>query len=175
MALHLIIDGYNLIRRSPSLSVLDRQDLEEGRAELIRRLALYRHVKSLPITVVFDGWNQGSLSGSRSTEKGIRVVFSRRGEKADTLIVRSAREMKEKAMVVTSDRQIQLEARRYHATVISSEDFEGKMEMAVYMNRKGVESRDPSHQAESKGTRKKGPSRRLPKRIRKTKQRTEKL
>ena len=32
MALHLIIDGYNLIRQSPELQELDARELEAGRA-----------------------------------------------------------------------------------------------------------------------------------------------
>lgn len=175
MSLHLIIDGYNLIRRSPSLSILDWQDLEEGREELIRRLAIYKKARSLPITVIFDGWNQGSLSSSRTTRRGIRVVFSRRGQKADEVIIQMARKMGEGAMVVTSDRQVQLEVERHHATVIPSEDFELKMEMASYMNQKGIGSDDFSDHTETKGTRKKGPSRRLPKNVRKAKRRIKKL
>jgi len=175
MPLHLIIDGYNLIRRSPSLSILDTQDLEEGRVELIRRLALYKQSRSIPMTVVFDGWGQGSLSRSRKTQRGIRVVFSRIGQKADDVIVQMAREMGEKAMVVTSDRQVQLEVEHYQATVIPSEDFELKMEMASYVNQKGIVSDDFSDRTETKGTRKKGPSRRLPKNVRKAKRRLERL
>jgi predicted RNA-binding protein with PIN domain len=175
MSLHLIIDGYNLIRRSPSLSILDREHLEKGREELIRRLALYKQARALQIIVIFDGWNQGSLSGSQTTQRGIRVVFSRRGQKADEIIVRKAREMGEKAMVVTSDRQIQLDVQRYQATVIPSEDFELKMEMAAYGGQERIDSEDFRDQTETKGTRKKGPSRRLPKDVRKAKRRMGKL
>ena len=39
MALHLIIDGYNLIRQSPWLSLLDARDLEEGREALLQSLS----------------------------------------------------------------------------------------------------------------------------------------
>ncbi|KAF0122132.1 MAG: hypothetical protein FD151_935, partial [bacterium] len=39
MAIHIIIDGYNLIKQSPVLSKLDQMDIEKGRNELIGRLA----------------------------------------------------------------------------------------------------------------------------------------
>jgi len=175
MSLHLIIDGYNLIRRSPSLSILDRQDLERGREELIRRLALYKRTRSFPITVVFDGWNQANLSGSRTTQRGIRVVFSRRGQKADEVIIQMAKEMGERAMVVTSDTQIQLEAKHHDAAVIPSQEFEQRMEMTSHMNQKGTDSDDVGEQTETRGTRKKGPSRRLRKNARKTQRRIKKL
>jgi len=34
MPLHIIIDGYNVIRRSKQLSLLDLQDIQEGREAL---------------------------------------------------------------------------------------------------------------------------------------------
>jgi len=37
MALHLIIDGYNLIRQSPYLADIDARDLEAGREALDRK------------------------------------------------------------------------------------------------------------------------------------------
>ncbi len=175
MSIHLIIDGYNLIRQSPSLSILDRQDLEAGREELIRRLALYRQAKPFPITVIFDGSNQANLPGPKKVEKGVRIIFSRMGQKADDVIIQMARESREGAMVVTSDRRLQIEAERYHATVIASEDFEQKMEMVLRVNQNGIDSDDSDEGPEIKGTQKKGPSRRLPRKLRKARKRVERL
>lgn len=175
MSLHVIIDGYNLIRRSPSLRSFDRRDLEEGRSELIRRLATYKKARSVPITVVFDGWDQGGFSGSHTKERGIHVLFSRRGERADEIIARKAREMREKALVVTSDRAVQREAQRHGATVIPSEEFEARMEIASRLE-EGIAPAEPLRDLTSyKGTRKKGPSRRLPRRVRRAKRRVESL
>jgi predicted RNA-binding protein with PIN domain len=175
MSTHLVIDGYNLIRRSPSLSMLDKQALQKGREELIRRLAFYKKAKPFPITVVFDGWNQPDLWGSRTFEQGIRVVFSRMGQKADDVIIQMAGEMREKAMVVTSDREVQTAAERHHATVVSSEDFEQRMEMAFHMNQKGMEAEDTGEKETATGTRKKGPAKRLPKSVRKAQRRIKRL
>ena len=175
MSLHLVIDGYNLIRRSSSLSLLDREDLERGREELIQRLAIYRRARSFSITVVFDGWNQASLSPSQSNQKGIRVVFSRRGQKADRVIAQIAREMGEGAMIVTSDTQLRLEAERHNATVIPSEEFERRLEMVSYMEQKGMEPDDSSKPPGPRRPQKRGPSRRLSKKARKTRRRVERL
>jgi len=66
MSLHLIIDGYNLIRQSPWLSLLDARDLEAGREALLQSLADYRQRRlQHKITVVFDGWQGGGLRESR--------------------------------------------------------------------------------------------------------------
>ena len=42
MAIHLIIDGYNLIRQSPELLAQESQDLSWGRDALLEKLAAYR-------------------------------------------------------------------------------------------------------------------------------------
>ncbi|MBU4288844.1 MAG: NYN domain-containing protein, partial [Proteobacteria bacterium] len=57
MSLHIIIDGYNLIRQSTTLSDLDRQDIQLGREALLNMLAAYKKIKRHRITVVFDGTN----------------------------------------------------------------------------------------------------------------------
>ena len=48
MGLHLIIDGYNLIRQSAELSRIDRQDITAGRDALLGHLAGYRRLKTPP-------------------------------------------------------------------------------------------------------------------------------
>jgi len=55
LSIHIIIDGYNLIRQSNSLSILDMQDIQLGREALVDMLAAYKKVKPHRITVVFDG------------------------------------------------------------------------------------------------------------------------
>ena len=55
MSIHILIDGYNLIRQSPELSELDRQDIQLGRAALIDMLVVYKKLKHHKITIVFDG------------------------------------------------------------------------------------------------------------------------
>ena len=52
MAMHLVIDGYNLIGAMTDLAGMD---LEEIREELITRLLAYKRLKKHRITVVFDG------------------------------------------------------------------------------------------------------------------------
>ena len=46
----------------------------------------YRKGKSHDITVVFDGWKTGEARESQSATGGIKVIYSRIGEKADSVI-----------------------------------------------------------------------------------------
>jgi len=57
--MHIIIDGYNLIRQSEALRRFDSFGLEAGRKELLRLLSLYRKSRGHRITVVLDGWMSG--------------------------------------------------------------------------------------------------------------------
>ena len=86
--MHLIVDGYNVIRQSPRLQFLDVMDLQAGREALLELLAHYRSRSHHQITVVFDGWQHGGLKESRDRHQGILIIYSRRGERADEVIKR---------------------------------------------------------------------------------------
>ena len=90
MAIHIIIDGYNLIRQSDTLNRLDRQDIQTGREVLIDLLAAYKRLKAHRITVVFDGADAPVFSNRRDRLKGIAVRFSGQGETADAVIKKMA-------------------------------------------------------------------------------------
>jgi predicted RNA-binding protein with PIN domain len=130
MPLEIIIDGYNLIRQSDSLSRLDAQNLEQGREVLLERLAIYRAVRGHPITVVFDGWGGFNLSSTRTRDKGITVIFTAQGQTADEWIQARVRKVQYGA-VVTSDREIQQHAECFGLAAISSPEFERRMEAAL--------------------------------------------
>jgi len=103
MPLRIIIDGYNFIRQSPTLRPYDEEDLARGREKLIGMLSSYRMLKPNPMTVVFDGWNAGTGTEHHSREKGIDIVYSKKGEKADEVIKRLVLQSREELIVVTSD------------------------------------------------------------------------
>jgi predicted RNA-binding protein with PIN domain len=173
MPIHIIIDGYNLIRQSNSLSRFDHQDIQLGRESLLDELAAYRQIKRHRITVVFDGTNASPLSSHKEQIKGVRVKFSRSGESADAVIKRMASHEREKALIVSSDLEVVNFASSKGAATISSHLFEEKLKMAAYANSKGVESEDEDGWVPT--TRKKGPSRRLSKKKRRDRIKIKKL
>jgi len=123
--MHIIIDGYNLIRQSDHLRRAEKFTLEEGRHALIRFLIPYRERKGHRLTVVFDGWDGGSFQEERDREGGIDIIYSRKGEKADDLIKRMAERSGDELVVVTSDRDIGHFVERCGGTVVASQTFEG--------------------------------------------------
>jgi predicted RNA-binding protein with PIN domain len=173
MSIHIIIDGYNLIRQSGFLGGLESQSIQAGRDALVEMLAAYRRVKHHNITVVFDGSSASCDFPSRDRIQGVGIVFSRCGELADAVIKRMAAREKEKAIVVSSDQDIIRHSAASGCATLSSPVFEQKLMLASRMN-----SGDPDSDADGgwiPTTRKKGPSSRLSKRMRQNRIRTDKL
>ena len=176
MSMHVVIDGYNLIRQSETLSAQEELSLELGRDALLERLRQYKRVKSHRITVVFDAANKPNLAEERSQKKGIRMIYSGQGETADTVIKRICRTEGEKVLLVTTDRELASYAEASGSVAIDSEDFEARMEMALYVDVKGVEEEDEEERWHpDKGTRKKGPAKRLSKKERRRREKKQKL
>ena len=173
MSLHIIIDGYNLIRQSATLSLLDEQDILLGREALVDMLVAYRRVKSHPITVVFDGQHGPALSPKHHRHKGISIRFSSKGTSADDVIKRMAAREREKALVVSSDREIVDYAASCGAATISALQFEARIGMAAQFDHHDDESDELSGWTPT--TKKKGPARRLSKRQRRNRMKIKKL
>ncbi len=169
--MHLLIDGYNLIRQSPALRHLDARDLEAGREALLERLALYRQRRPRHrLTVVFDGWQAGGPLETRDSYRGVRIIYSRRGERADEVIKRLLAREGPRALVVSSDRELQEQARRVGADWVSSREFDFLSTQAA-----GEGEPEEADDPWPRGPAKKGPARRLPKPERRRRQRLRKL
>lgn len=173
MPIHIIIDGYNLIRQSATLSALDQQDIMLGREALVARLATYRKIRPHRITVVFDAQHSSRFSTQNDRHQGIAIRFSRRGQSADDVIKRMAREEREKALVVSSDQEIVSFAARCGAATISAPQFENKIEVAIRTeHHSGASENDSERMTRIK---KKGPSRRPSKKMRRSRMKIKKL
>lgn len=130
MALHLIIDGYNLLAAAGSPRTRNQYS-DLARESLLRDLAAYRQRKGHALTVVFDGWQQGQLIESREHRAGVQVVYSKRGERADQVIQRLAREYGSDCAVVSSDHEIVNAAKAHGAFVMGAQEFAGKLQWAA--------------------------------------------
>jgi predicted RNA-binding protein with PIN domain len=113
----IIIDGYNVIRRSEALRRAEKNSMENGRFALLVQLAArYAHEAS-QLTVVFDG---AGRTESRETRYGITVIYTADGEKADICILRLTKEAHErgqKIMVATDDNEIREAINQYSPDV----------------------------------------------------------
>ncbi len=163
MPTHLIIDGYNLLGRTGNLA----GHIESARESLLAALAAYRHRKNHPITVVFDGWQQGQPSERREHRVGVQVIYSKRGERADQVIQRLAREYGADCAVVSSDLEVARSARLSGAFVIGAQEFAMKLWASPSSGSLPHKELDTHEEdAPSRGPKKKGNPRKLPKALR---------
>ncbi len=124
----LLIDGYNLLHSGRSFVHLTALELQKERDSLIDKLSLYRQARSLQILVVFDGWQGGWSTEKKEKKKGIDLIFSKMGEKADEVIKRLMKEKGSGVVVVTSDREISRYGDKLSIPVIPSGLFLEKIE-----------------------------------------------
>jgi len=163
--MHIIVDGYNLIRQSDALRGAERRSLEEGRKALVRSLAGYKRLRGHRITVVFDGWEGGSPQEERDLAGGVAIIYSRLGEKADEVIKRLVAGASEEILVVTSDREIASFTARRGKAAVASPEFAARLDRVAAgdfpANAPGAE--DEEEDDKRRGAKGKGPARRLSK------------
>ncbi len=176
MALHILIDGYNLIK-SGSISGLDEiPDLQLQRESLLERLASYNRLKRHPISVIFDGTRAPGVLHRKERKKGIDIRFSRLNQTADTLIKTLVSRERERALVVTSDLDIARFAESMGAAVISSAEFGKRIAQAERLQAKPFDSEeDWAESGWVPTTKKKGPRKRPPKKARRALSKVDKL
>lgn len=103
---YLIIDGYNMIGQSTTLSKIAKDNLEEAREQLIDAIANYNAVIADEIVCVLDAYEQSGIEREYMYH-GVRTVFTKEKETADSFIERYVYELYNKhtthITVVTSD------------------------------------------------------------------------
>ncbi len=168
----LLIDGYNLLHSGRTLVHLNPLELQKERECLIDKLSHYRQTKPLEIVVVFDGWQGGWATEKRERKKGIDLIYSKVGEKADEVIKRMMKEKGSGVVVITSDRDIARYGDKFSIPVIPSELFSEKLEGIPFKFGKGHQ-RDIEEEEEK--SKRKGPSRQLSKKEKRCKAALKKL
>ena len=94
----VLVDGYNVIRRSAQLVQVERRSLQHGRDALVTLLAARYAARTVDLTVVFDGAEERE---TRTVHMGISIVYSAAGCTADDCIVRRVREAEARGQRVT--------------------------------------------------------------------------
>lgn len=113
---HLIVDGYNVTISAWG----DTLTLEQQRNRLVQGLGALAAQTNAEITVVFDGADP--IFGAKPGARGVRVLFSAKGEIADDVVVDLARvePRGRPVVVVSSDREVADRARRHDAYAVPS-------------------------------------------------------
>ncbi|GAB7047467.1 NYN domain-containing protein [Catenuloplanes indicus] len=115
---HLIVDGYNVTKRGWS-----EMSLEHQRKRLITGLGGIAAQTGDEVTCVFDGAER--QHGLPPAPRGVRVLFSRKGETADEVIRRLVRAEPSgrPVIVISSDREVADGVRRHGAYPLAADSL----------------------------------------------------
>jgi predicted RNA-binding protein with PIN domain len=122
---HMIVDGYNVTKTG-----FGEMSLEQQRNRLIGAMAGLGAQTGAEVTVVFDGADR--MVGLPAAPRGVRVLFSKKGEIADELIRRLVRAEPpgRPIIVISSDREVADGVRRHGAYPLSAETLLRRMSRA---------------------------------------------
>ena len=119
----ILVDGYNLILRTPALKPGPDRTLRESRQKLLNLLAWAVGTGDARFLVVFDGSDE---HGDQEGGGRVEVRFSRPPEKADDLIrtlVEDRIQRVDRLTVVTSDLEVARHARAMGADIALADLF----------------------------------------------------
>ena len=158
---NILIDAYNLIG-------IAHKDLEKVRKDLIQKLYDYTQIKGHNITLVFDGWKNGQLKETITKLGGLTIIYSKLGEKADSVIKKILSSSTKPWIVVSSDREISDFAERNDFAAVSADEFEGKLYSTGELNKtEEASAYDKDEDVDLMPARQKGNPRKLSKREKK--------
>jgi len=113
----ILVDGYNVIKNTPSLHAIEVKNLAAARKQLIDQLVQrYRHTPH-HVIIVFDG---DGASEQVSHDRRVRIIFSRYGQTADRVIMRlsaEARTAGREVVTFSNDGEIRAEVARQGGNV----------------------------------------------------------
>ena len=129
---YLLVDGYNIIFAWNELQRLAAQDIAAARGALIDILANYQGFRKCRVIVVFDAYKVKGNPGSVQTVHGIKVVYTKEAETADTYIERATYELRRerRVRVATSDGPEQVIILGHGALRVSARAFHAEVEAA---------------------------------------------
>ena len=99
---YLIIDGYNMIGQSSTLSTVDKENLEEARDQLLDTIANYNALIADEIVCVFDAYEQSGIEREYFYH-GVKTIFTKEKETADSFIERYVSELYNKNTTQITD------------------------------------------------------------------------
>ncbi|MBO4915431.1 MAG: TetM/TetW/TetO/TetS family tetracycline resistance ribosomal protection protein [Oscillospiraceae bacterium] len=129
---YLLVDGYNIIFAWDELKRLAQLDIAAARSALVDILSNFRAFRGCVTILVFDAYKVKGNRGSVETVNGIKVVYTKEAQTADSYIERATYELRRerRIRVATSDNLEQLIILGHGAARISAVAFHAEVETA---------------------------------------------
>lgn len=126
----ILIDGYNVIRRTPGLAAAERVSLAAGRDALVAHVkAAYRNSPH-HVVIVFDGDGDRERTEPIARMPRGKIIFAPRGQTADMTITLLARERRDDSLtvvIVSDDMQVRGEVSQHGGRSASVSDLTRKL------------------------------------------------
>lgn len=135
----ILIDGFNLIHGGS----FQRTPGDDEVASLVELLRRYKRLKGHAITVILDGYLEGMPLEKSERVKGIGLIYSKLGEKADQVIERLVARGAGSCVVITSDRALAESVEAKGAVVMESQEFAERLRMVEFLEMKGGDVEEP--------------------------------
>lgn len=102
---YLVLDGYNVINAWPSLKKVADIDLDGAREELAYMMAEYSSYTGMFIIIVFDAHLVKGNNGKKEVLRGVKIVYTKERETADSYIEKAVVGMTKtnRVVVATND------------------------------------------------------------------------
>lgn len=149
MASIWLIDGYNFIRCSRRFDEWEAEDPEAGKAAALEWLGEFSQGTGEELWVVLDHYSSLERERREFGAYGLKVLLSRGAYTADEEILTLTEDLGERAIVVSSDREVQQGALRRGACILSSQEFE--REVAKVLRRLRGDEEEDFSEFESRG------------------------
>ena len=130
MGRDILVDGYNVIKRDVAFQTLSAKSLAAARQLLIDQLvSRYRHTPH-QVIVVFDG---EGVSEQSTRDRRVRIIYSRAGETADSVIARlaaTARAAGREVELYSDDSEVRQSVSRQGVTINSTKQLTNHLKAA---------------------------------------------
>jgi len=138
-----LIDGYNLLLTQIKSSS-KFPDLQSRRDHLLSLLKSFAMGNDCQIVIYFEG--QAPQVSSQKIHRRVQVIFLPNRKEADDALKKSIRNLPpgDSAVIITSDRDIQLCARDHGVNYLSSTDFFHRIHSSPHSRRKNSALRGSS-------------------------------
>ena len=90
---YILVDGYNIIFAWEKLRKAANENIDLARNILINKLINYRAVKGCELLIVFDAYKVKGNIGSVEEHSGIKVVYTKEAETADSYIEKASHKL----------------------------------------------------------------------------------
>lgn len=129
---YLLIDGYNIIFAWEELRSIAVDSLADARDLLIERVSNFRAIDQKNIILVFDAYRVKGNQREIETINGVKVVYTKEAETADSYIEKTTKELSKnyRVRVATSDHLEQIIIFSHGATRISATEFKNEVQAA---------------------------------------------